>query len=329
MTSWLPTTFLLALTSAIVLVDSRYVGDLTIYAKDAEAARLQMHEAILRNQPPSEGWAGVGANGLNVRIATIYLSEGFSRVTGLPVLKVYKLIDMASLLAALLCLERFLARWGTLPTRMIAILFVGMILPMTYAFHYFHPWDRLGWLAWIICLWALANDRFGLLVVGLAAGMLIKYDVIVVALLYPMVWFDRHDERRRIALRTVALLILCFGVYFGLRWLLPGGFTPRDYGLHISRNVDTLLTLNVGHPLVLGFGLPTVLAIVGWRDADRFARSAAVIAVPLLALFFLQTNFNEIRAQMGALTLLMPAATCGLQRLLARGAPYDCRPKLH
>jgi hypothetical protein len=313
---WLPGFFVLALCSMIVLVESRYVGDITIYAREVEAARMRMHEAILHNRAPDGGWAAAGGNGLNVRVATVYLAEATNRVTGLSLPRTYKLIDMVAFVAALLCLERFLAVWSGSAGRIAALLFIGAMLPMTYAFHFFQPWDRIGWLSWIVTLWALARDRFLVLAGALAVAVAIKYDAVVLPALYPLVWYGRRANRD-VIVRTAVLFAVCFAIYLGLRWLLPGGFSPRDPMAHLARNMHILLALNVNHPFALGFGIPIVLAVIGWRGADRFVRAAALFALPLLAIFFVQTNFSEIRAQMGVLTLLMPAAVLGFQRLVS------------
>ena len=104
---------LLPLLAAIVtLVCQEWVGRATVYAPELEPGRLKIHRAIVENRPPpGETWHSMGANGINVRVASVFLVEGLHRATGRPVLKLYKHLDTVCLFAALHRLALFLRRW--------------------------------------------------------------------------------------------------------------------------------------------------------------------------------------------------------------------------
>ena len=76
--------------------------------------------------------------------------------------------------------------------------------------------------------------------------------------------------------------------------------------------------MNLRYPPLLAFGLPLGLAIYGWRTGDQFSRAGFLMALAiLLGPLFLLTNFEEVRAEMGALFLLLPLALAGLERAMA------------
>jgi hypothetical protein len=77
-----------------------------------------------------------------------------------------------------------------------------------------------------------------------------------------------------------------------------------------------MLTTHIGFPPLLVFGIPTLLAVAGWRTGDRFQRATAFFALPMCGILFLMTNFIEVRAEMPLYFLLSPLALAGLKRLL-------------
>jgi len=72
--------------------------------------------------------------------------------------------------------------------------------------------------------------------------------------------------------------------------------------------------------------IPLVLAFIGWSRADQVARAAVVFGVVcLVPLWFVGSNFHEVRAQLPLTILLLPAALLGLQRIMESARPTMTR----
>jgi hypothetical protein len=66
------------------------VGNVTIYAKELEQKREDLHHAILANEAPGgKSWAAAGAATTNLRVGVVYLAEGIRKTSGLSLSKVY------------------------------------------------------------------------------------------------------------------------------------------------------------------------------------------------------------------------------------------------
>lgn len=317
---------LVILCAMIALVQTFYVGSQSIYSANVVEKREMMHYAILNNQPPEGGWYRSGAHSLNVRILSVYAAEAVSNLSGLSLHAVYMLFDIASLFMTLLLLSIFLGKWYVTEYQLIAVLYVGTILPMTYAFHYFHPWDRPGLLLWLLFAWTVREDRYvAALFLGVAA-VLNKYDGIVL----PALYFLSHisvSNFRSVLLKSIGLFLATFGTYLTLRSFIGGGFVERDILAAAMRNLDQLVSNNVLYPPLLAFLLPVSLATIGWRHADQFSKASFLFAALVLAgpLFFL-TQFEELRAEMAILLLMIPVALNGLQRICGQKARRSHNP---
>lgn len=309
---------LVILCAMITIVQSYYVGDLTIYSSALEAKREALHHAILNNTPMEGTWSDSGANGVNIRMLAVYSSEFFHTLTGLSYLKIYKLIDMISIFLTLLLLFPFLLKWVSPTYSIIALLYIGAIFPLTYAFGYFHPWDRLGLLLWLVFIWTIREEKFIFSVPILIVAVLNKYDSVVLPGLYFLSCFSITNWRPVLA-RTLAMFTIAFGVFFLLRWSFPGGFEDKDLIELFFRNVRQFLEKNISYPPLLGFSLPALFTMIGWSSADRYSRACTVLAFAiLLGPLLFRTNFHEMRAEMGVLLLMLPTAMCGLQKYLSR-----------
>ena len=71
----------------MTLIGQKWVGGATLYAEELWAHREMMHGAILHNQLPDSArtWTSLGANGLNVRLLTVWAAEGLHRLTGMRI----------------------------------------------------------------------------------------------------------------------------------------------------------------------------------------------------------------------------------------------------
>ena len=317
---------LFTLLATVVL--QRWIGALTVYAPDVEAKRLELHSAILANKPPAgRTWESLGARNTNTRVATVWLAEEMHRIVGVPVLKAYFVIDTASLWISLLLLFWLLRQWFEPIYCVVGVLYFIAILPLTYLFYFFHPWDRLSQCLWILIFLCIKREWLGGLAMTLAASMVVKYDTVPVPAIY---WLANVTRATLVpvTLRALGLSVLAIGILMGLVALFPAGASaPPSVGdawARIAYNIESLAKMKLIYPPLLMHGLPTVLALVGWSRADRVARSGVVVGLAcLVPLWFAGSNFHEVRAQAPLTVLLLPAALFGLQRILGRSLPPE------
>ena len=108
---------------------------------------------ILENRAQSPGEKrALGVNTTNIRIGTVYAAEAIHRATGLSISRVYRVMDTVALFAALPLVFWLFRRMASREYALLAMLYVGSILPLTYFLFYFHPWDRPTLVLWILML---------------------------------------------------------------------------------------------------------------------------------------------------------------------------------
>lgn len=301
----------------------RWIGAITVYAPELEKSRLELHAAILTNRPPDgRTWESLGARNTNTRVATVLLADWLHRATGMTVIKAYFVIDTVALWFSLLLLFVLLRQWVDPTYCVIGILYFVSVLPLTYLFYFFHPWDRISQCLWILVFLCIKRDWYVGLALSLAASMVVKYDTVPVPAIY---WLANVTRTTLwpVTLRAVVLLAIALGVLYGLVSSIPGGasgpMTPDGAIAVIVGNSQAFGRMNLFYPPLLLHLVPTVLALVGWSRADRAARAGVVIGLGcLVPLWFVGSNFHEVRAQVPLTILLFPAALLGAQRLLEK-----------
>jgi hypothetical protein len=307
-----------------------WVGSFTIYQANPDRARaLLLHEAILHNQlPQGVTWADLGAQGTNVRRFAVELADAVHRVTGLRVLVVYQLIDSVCLFLTFILLFVFLRTWLEDVYCVIGILYSAIVGVLTYHLHFFHPWDRVSQLAWMILLMLILNRRVIVFAAVLAIAVTIKFDVIFLPGLWSMYTYDKGDRVRWLA-TTACLFLVSFGTLQLLRAVYPGGSLEWE-GLYRlgGKLIDDLRHMHVAYPPLLMFGLPLALAFPGLRSKDRFTISAVLFGCMLLIVFALTTNLREVRAEVPVLFLLLPAALQNLRSLVGPTREGEFRTRL-
>ena len=313
---------LIVLSAVLTLILQGWVGLITIYSEDMKDKRILVHEMILNNQLPDEGktWRDYGANSVNIRIITVYIAEGLHHVSKIPVLKIYFIIDTLSLFITFLLLFYFLRKWVNPASSLIGVFYYACVCIMTYFLFYFHPWDRLSMVMWLILLILLKEDHlisFGILLI---ITMAIKFDVILLPGLYWLIKVSKSNWKR-VTFITLILFICTFGTYWLLRIIFPGGFAQDGLEVllfQIEKNISVMLSYNLRYPPLLGFVIPILLAFYTIKSKDRFTQASAIFGVLLLLVFFLNSNFIEIRAEMPVLVLLMPAALISFEKIVYR-----------
>ncbi len=310
---------------SLVLVLQGWIGSITIYAPAVQEQRGVLHEAILSNTPPAgKSWSAVGGRGTNVRVASVYVAEGLHRATGVSVSSSYRLLDTLYLLASLLLVYAYLRFWFEPAWSLAGLLLLGSVLPLTYFLHYFHPWDRPSFLAWTVLLLLIRADRFYALCLTLPASIAIKYDSIVLPLLYLMTNIDRTN-RSVVLVRTCVLFLFSVAAYVGLTVVFPVPAadldSQRNIAAQLLKNWDVARQMSVLYPPLIGHLPLFVLACFGWRAADSFGRRCVVFSLVPLAAWVALTNFAEVRAQTPLWLLLLPAAVAGLRTLTTHQGP--------
>ena len=156
-----------------------------------------LHRALVEGHPP-EGmtWRQLGANSTTHRVVVPLLAQSLSDLTGVPLRRVYYAIDYSSLVALFALLFLYLRRWLPVGWSLVGVLYLAAVLPTTYHFFYFHPWDRVSALVWLAALWCIRERQPLTLALALAVGMLVKFDLLFVPLLYAAATWGGESRRR-------------------------------------------------------------------------------------------------------------------------------------
>jgi hypothetical protein len=171
----------------------------------------------------------------------------------------YKGIDLICIWLVLIVFFAYLHEQFTAWESALACLYFAAILPLTFAFHFYHPYDRASLVAWLLGIWCARAQRFWEFSAVTILAVLIKYDAIVLPGLYfygnatPQTW-------RKYAFQASAIGIILFSMFVGLFLLLSGFYVWIDYADLILRNFEMMVWNNLLYPPILAFGLPAVLA---------------------------------------------------------------------
>jgi hypothetical protein len=307
------TLLLLALVLATTLQE--YVGKPVLYTDPHWESAEVLHRAILEGRPP-EGmtWRQLGANSTSHRVLVPLLAQALSGLTGVALRRVYYAIDSSALVALFALLFLYLRRWLPVGWSLVGVLYLAAVLPTTYHYFYFHPWDRVSALVWLAALWGVRERRPLVLALVLAVGMLVKFDLLFVPLLYGAASWG-GESRRRTLLVTAGLLLATFGV-LGLATALR----PDAAGAGYLGRVREQVAVNVAGARESGWAYAPLLLLllpaacgVAYRptaeDAHpRFLRWLAPFALLHLPLYALASTFREARAMVPLALLLLPPA---------------------
>lgn len=315
---------LMWLLATITIGMQTWLGDETIYSKELTQKREELHFAILNNKAPGgDSWAAVGGLSIQKRVGVVYLAEVIREKFGLAVGKVYKLLDSVFLFISLVSLFFYLRRWLPDVYCLIGVLYFCAVLPITYFFQLFHPWDRLQLAIWIGLLYLVSSRRYFALSFGLVVSIFIKFDTVLLPVFYLLVHFTRVRWLRA-SVEFSVLLILAFGAYFTVGQMFPDPLDASRYTLDgVSSmslsNWTAFVEMNVRYPPVLVFALPLLLSCFFLGFKDRYVWVSVVFALTLTAVHLLLTHFEEVRAYMVVLVLIMPSALISLRCFVEPG----------
>jgi hypothetical protein len=319
---------LVSLLLSVTLALQWGVGDLTLYSQAVEAKREALHFGILKNVPPEgKSWSDWGGFSVQRRIGVVYAAEAARQFTGQRIGKIYKVFDTVFLFLGLVALFAYLYCSVGVGWALLGVFYLIAVLPLTYHFALFHPWDRLQLLIWIGLLWLVQNRALVALSALLMLSVLVKPDAIFVPFLFlAMHWSE--SGRRKVLGEFLVLLILTWGLYFFLgAWLSdPHGASKTSGGMlvQIQHNLTTFRDMSFRFPPLLVHALPFALALAGWKTSSHNQRISLVFALTMAVVFFAFSNFVEVRAHMMLLVLVLPGALQITQRLL-KDWPIDAR----
>jgi hypothetical protein len=100
-----------------------------------------------------------------------------------------------------------------------------------------------------------------------------------------------------------------------------------DYGAQILRNFKMMIGTAIFYPPTLAFGLPIVLAILGYKSGNQFMRASVWFAGMIAVILIAASNFEELRAEQMLIPLLAPAALYGLRRILGEPTASQRQPQ--
>lgn len=305
---------------SLTLTMQLWIGRSTIYAAERVATVEAVHDMILANTAPANGWGALGLNGVNVRVGAVYVAEAMHRLLHLSITRSYLLLDTVALFGALCLLRSYLRRFQPEPYALLGVAFVGTVLPLTYQLFYFHPWDRLSLFLWILLLGLLHRGRVLLAAALLPLAVAVKYDIMLLPAVYGIHNVLRDRRISALALRqSAAMLALGFGTYVALNLLLPGGSAPAPILGQLSINIHDLRAMHIAYPPLLGFVIPIATAAIGFRRCDAWSQAGVLLGAALLVPLALRSNLAEFRAQMAILVLLAPASLAGVRYLTNHG----------
>ena len=306
---------------SITVALQAYVGNSTLYSMELQSKREELHRAILSNEAPGGGhWGDVGANSMNRRVGVIYVAEFIHKFVHLKLHAVYLVIDTVFLFAALVALFFYLRKWLPDTYCVIGVLYFCAVLPLTYFLHYFHPYDRIQLVTWILLIYLARERRIILLGMLLAISVVVKFDTVV----FPAFYFFAHarsNNWQRVGIEAAGLLAVAVGVYAALVFAFPvpvdqSGMSIASVASIVKQNIAHMIAKNIAFPPLLGYAAPLVLSFFGLGARDRFLRASVGYACALAVIFFFFSNFQEIRAQLVILVLIMPSALLTVQGIL-------------
>ncbi len=312
------------LTVAIVallatVVQMHYVGEVTIYRAEIAEKRLTVHRAIVDyDSGRPEFWTSTGTETQASRFAIPVAIDHIHRITGQPVNLLYKALDAVCLFLLLIAVHALLRSWLDSTSSLLGMFIFIVILPISFSFHYYQPWDRATQLLWTLSFLAIRYDRPLLLYALVPINAFVKFD----AILTPGVYFLSRigaGNWRRLSLHSAILVALAAFPIALVVYLRPDAFPPR--GLSLSINLWDMAKLHISHPAVLVYLQLVVLGYIGRHRADRMALAFFACALLLLVPHFMLTIFKELRAQIYIAILMLPAALLGLEALLSPAIP--------
>lgn len=301
-----------------------WIGEHHLYGPRQFALKnktLELHEAILTNKlKEGKTWNDYGGGSLNHRIGAVYIAEALRRISGKSLFSIYKWMDHAALFSVLVILFLFLRTQASSEYALIGTLFFATSQVTTYFYHYFHPWDRISQLLWVLGLWFVSKNQLKRVIAILVLGVIVKYDFLMLASVYTLfLFFSGRAVESFWKGGTVTIVGIV--TFLCVRALIPNSdisVSPvwdRDWSF-LSTNLYLMKEAGLTYPPILVFSVPTLITLFGWNKLTPFQKGGAITALIATPIYFLTSFFNETRAEMPLLMMLLPSALRASSHLL-------------
>ena len=164
----------------------------------------------------------------------------------------------------------------------------------------------------------------------LAFSITIKFDTILIAILYALVHLERKNWAR-ISLACMGLALTGYAAMTLLKTAFPTHAEPARFSWDVATtqlrlNVLDMTTHHVRHPVLLAMGPLILLALIGIRHRPRFMVAGVTFGAVLSSVWGIFTVYAEVRAQLPLLLLLMPPALMTLRAWLEPSSNPAHRP---
>lgn len=264
-------------------------------------ARSALHAEILAGTAPSP---------YRYRVLIPLVAEGTFRVlrtfadSKSAFLAAYGFLDLLCITAMLLLLYKYLRIWFDTNSALIAVLFVGGTMPITFKDHHFQPWSLLEPALFTAGLIAVYSDRYLPLLGLTVVAALNRETAIYIPLMYLV--YRGLSEARRYRMEVLFLTGSCIVVLVGLRLLL--GYAP-----HVISFQEALIASvkKIGSTIVnwaVFLGAFWLFAYRGVSHAPPFVRRTAWIVPLYIPAVLLGGIWYETRLLMPLYPFLTPLA---------------------
>jgi hypothetical protein len=260
------------------------------------------------------------------RILVPYAVYGTSQVTAIPPLTTDFIFKVLVLTALQLVFFRYLGKFFSGMTPLLGVLLLDIYCAAALSYpvgpSVIETSDMLNVVVFSVALLAVFERRLALLLGTLFIGTLNRETP---WLILPLVALADWKPGRKAVAAGLALIAVA-APYFLLRLLVgspsPDWWLTRDIGGNIpfltGDQTATALVANARVALMLGpLALPALLRV---REHHPYHILAAVIIPPFVVVHYLVGRIIEMRLWLPLLTVLIPLAISGMQKL-AQGRP--------
>jgi hypothetical protein len=187
---------------------------------------------------------------------------------------------------------RFARHYLTDRTACLTLAPLVFLYPFSVLYYWGQLTDPMSHALFVLALIYVVENRWLMLAVVLALGMLAKETTVLIVVSYGACY---ADMRLKALARALFLLVICTVTYLAARlpmgWGLDFGKFNNTSGLMISANLFGSDVYNPAAPLAINYALPLLFVgpflpfiIFGWKRVDLKLRVLFMTLVPLLLL---------------------------------------------
>lgn len=257
------------------------------------------------------------------RVLQYYIPEFFHKLFGMSVPDAYILQRLLFVFITFCAFHLYLRKWFDQRGAMLGVVFLAAIMPLTY-FNHLQESAPLLMLMFLLCLWAIRENRHWLYAGLLLVGAMANETVLIIPAVY---WFYQVGELNwkkpewpRLFRVSVMTLITCAPAY---AWTILIRYITRDAehlggAWHLPDNLASIGDALLSNPLdwwnkpylyiFIIFGAMWVYAYLRWADKPLFLRRASLM-VPLFVISHMLTGIIlEVRQMIPISYIIIPMA---------------------